>query len=111
MLSPQLFYVAEFAYILEITVTKTSLLLLYIRIFPDQRLRRQIYFIMSILALIFLTFTIGVFNYCKPFRYTWVRWDNQENGKCDNINVQTFVHAGLNIVLDLVIFFLPIPQL
>lgn len=107
----QLFYVAEFAYIVETSVTKLSILLLYLRIFPARGLRKQIHFIMVILLLIFIAFIIGLFNYCKPFRYTWVRWDNQEEGKCENISAQTFIHAGLNIILDLVIIFIPVPHM
>ncbi|KAK9422925.1 hypothetical protein SUNI508_04592 [Seiridium unicorne] len=106
-----LFYVAEFAYVIETTVTKFSILLLYLRIFPHQGLRKQIYCLMAVITMITVAFIISLFNYCKPFPYTWWRWDNQQNGKCDDINAQTFIHAGLNIVLDLVILFIPIPHI
>ncbi|KAK6077455.1 CFEM domain-containing protein [Seiridium cupressi] len=106
-----LFYVAEFAYVIETTVTKFSILLLYLRIFPHQGLRKQIYCLMAVITMITVAFIISLFNYCKPFPYTWWRWDNQQHGKCDDINAQTFIHAGLNIVLDLVILFIPIPHI
>jgi hypothetical protein len=66
---------------------------------------------MVILRLMFVAFIISNLNHCQPFRYTWYRWDNQQDGKCGDIEAQTFAYAGLNIALDLVTFYMPIPRL
>jgi hypothetical protein len=108
---PQLFYVAEFAYVIESTITKVSILLLYLRIFPDRQFRKHIYILMVIMALFCVAFVVTLLTYCVPFDYTWTRWDNQKTGTCINMNAQTYTCAALNIILDLIIFFIPIPQL
>jgi hypothetical protein len=84
---------------------------LYLRIFPDRQFQRWCYIIMGILALFCISFVVTLFTYCIPFDYTWMRWDNENHGQCIDMNAQTYVCAALNIILDLAIFFLPIPQL
>ncbi|KAH8199217.1 hypothetical protein TruAng_006623 [Truncatella angustata] len=106
-----LFYVAEFAYVIESTITKVSILLLYLRIFPDKLFRKQVYVLMGLMAAFCVVFVVTLLTYCVPFDYTWMRWDNQNTGTCINMNAQTYVCAALNIALDLIIFFIPIPQL
>ncbi|KAK6220847.1 hypothetical protein LQW54_001766 [Pestalotiopsis sp. IQ-011] len=106
-----LFYVAEFAYVIESTITKVSILLLYLRIFPDRQFRKHIFILMGIMALFCVAFVVTLLTYCLPFDYTWERWDNEKTGKCIDMNAQTYTCAALNIFLDLVIFFIPIPQL
>ncbi|KAI1860263.1 hypothetical protein JX265_005824 [Neoarthrinium moseri] len=106
-----LFYIAEFAYVIESTITKVSILLLYLRIFPDRQFRKYVYALMIVMGLFCVAFVVTLLTYCVPFDYTWMRWDNQNTGTCINMNAQTYTCAALNIVLDLLIFFLPIPQL
>ncbi|KAK7918323.1 CFEM domain-containing protein [Apiospora marii] len=106
-----LFYIAEFAYVIESTLTKISILLLYLRIFPDRQFRKHIFVLMGVMALFCVAFVITLLTYCVPFDYTWTRWDNEKHGKCINMDAQTYTCAALNIVLDIVIFFMPIPQL
>ncbi|KAK6075045.1 CFEM domain-containing protein [Seiridium cupressi] len=106
-----LFYVAEFAYVIESTITKISILLLYLRIFPDPLFRKQVHILMVVMGLFCISFIVTMFTYCVPFDYSWARWDNEKKGTCIDINAQTYTCAGLNIVLDIIIFFIPIPQL
>lgn len=66
---------------------------------------------MGVMAVFCLSFVITLLTYCVPFDYTWMRWDNERSGTCIDMNAQTYTCASLNIILDGVIFFLPIPQL
>ncbi|KAK8012183.1 major facilitator superfamily protein [Apiospora arundinis] len=106
-----LFYIAEFAYVIESTLTKISILLLYLRIFPDRKFRKHVFMLMVVMALFCAAFVVTLLTYCVPFDYTWMRWNNERHGKCINMDAQTYTCAALNIVLDIVIFFMPIPQL
>ncbi|KAK8007509.1 hypothetical protein PG989_001499 [Apiospora arundinis] len=106
-----LFYIAEFAYVIESTLTKVSILLLYLRIFPDRQFRKHIFILMGVMGLFCVAFVVTLLTYCVPFDYTWARWDNELTGKCINMDAQTYTCAALNIILDIVIFFMPIPQL
>ncbi|ROW11215.1 hypothetical protein VMCG_01306 [Cytospora schulzeri] len=106
-----LFYVAEFAYVIESALTKTSIVCLYLRIFPKQKFRRMCYGLLGLIAVFCLVFAVTLLAYCQPFSYVWSRWDGRYEGKCINMTAQTFVCAAMNIVLDVIIFLLPIPQL
>ncbi|KAK7737507.1 hypothetical protein SLS53_006580 [Cytospora paraplurivora] len=106
-----LFYVAEFAYVIESTLTKTSIMFLYLRIFPKPVFRRVCFYMLGFLAVFCLVFVITLLTYCQPFSYVWSRWDARKEGTCINMTAQTYVCAALNIVLDVTIFLLPIPQL
>ncbi|KAK6840978.1 hypothetical protein PG989_005687 [Apiospora arundinis] len=105
-----LFYIAEFAYVIESTLTKISILLLYLRIFPDRKFRKHVFMLMVVMALFCVAFVVTLLTYCVPFDYTWMRWNNERHGKCIKMDAQTYTCAALNIVLDIVIF-MPIPQL
>ncbi|ROW01737.1 hypothetical protein VSDG_02140 [Cytospora chrysosperma] len=106
-----LFYVAEFAYVIMSALTKVSIVCLYLRIFPKQQFRRVCLVLLVIIALFCFVFTVTLLTYCQPFSYVWTRWDSRYQGTCINMTAQTFVCASMNIVLDVTIFLLPIPQL
>lgn len=92
-------------------LTKVSIVCLYLRIFPKQQFRRVCLVLLVIIALFCFVFTVTLLTYCQPFSYVWTRWDSRYQGTCINMTAQTFVCASMNIVLDVTIFLLPIPQL
>lgn len=96
---------------IESTITKISILLLYLRIFPDRQFRKHVFVLIGTMGLFCVAFVVTLLTYCVPFSFTWERWDNEKKGKCIDMDAQTYVCAALNIVLDLWIFFIPIPQL
>lgn len=76
------FYISEYTYVLEIALVKISILLLYLRMWPESRgqsrwFRRSCYTVMALL--IFFTFicmlVLGL--QCQPLSYSWTRWDGQ----------------------------------
>ncbi|KAH8762628.1 hypothetical protein F5883DRAFT_560982 [Diaporthe sp. PMI_573] len=106
-----LFYVAEFAYVIESSLTKVSIVCLYLRIFPKQGFRRMCFALLALIACFCIVFVVSLLCYCQPFSYVWTRWDGRMHGKCIDMTAQTWVCAAMNIVLDVFIFLLPIPQL
>jgi hypothetical protein len=48
---------------------------------------------------------------CRPVHYFWQQWDGEHEGKCINFRLGTYIGSGINIGLDLVVFFLPVPRL
>lgn len=107
----QLFYVAEFAYVIESALTKASIVVLYLRIFPSKRFRWLCWGMLGFIVCFIIVFSVTLLTYCVPFQYVWQRWDNRHNGKCINMTAQTYVCATLNIVMDVAIFTMPIPKL
>ena len=48
---------------------------------------------------------------CRPLSYTWNQWDGEHEGVCLNVKLATLFNSALNIFFDLVVFFLPVPNL
>jgi hypothetical protein len=66
-----------------------------------------------IIALIL--YGVGVIIYigfeCRPISYFWDQWDGEHEGYCVNQQLAVYIISGLNILFDLIVFFLPIPKL
>lgn len=88
-----------------------SFLCFYLRIFPRRELKLVIYslLVFSVLYIIAFVFTT-LFN-CTPVSYIWTSWDGEHTGKCINFHIFAWVHAGINIVFDIVVILVPIPEL
>jgi hypothetical protein len=65
---------------------------------------------MGIITLHFLIFLFLVVFHCLPVSYAWTWWPGETEGKCLNFNAIGQASAGINILLDLVIMLLPLPQ-
>jgi hypothetical protein len=48
---------------------------------------------------------------CRPNSFFWTQWDGEHEGYCVNVQLAVYIISGLNILFDLVIFFMPIPKL
>ncbi|KAK5127097.1 hypothetical protein LTR85_008457 [Meristemomyces frigidus] len=109
-----LFWVQEFIYLTIINATKISILLLYLRIFPSTVstwFRRTCFGMIGICIAYFIGSNLSTLFECKPINLAWLQWDGEHKGHCFDQEAQIFANAGINIVLDLVVFFLPIPKL
>lgn len=106
-----LFYIAEFAYVIESALTKTSIVVLYLRIFPTKNFRKACYGMLALLVCFTIVFVVTLLTYCVPFQYVWTMWDKRTTGRCINMSAQTYVCAALNIIMDVTIFLMPIPKL
>jgi hypothetical protein len=53
---------------------------------------------------------VSIFQ-CSPVNAAWRRWDGEYPSKCNNINLQGWLSAAFNIILDLFILILPMPEL
>ncbi|KAJ8111287.1 hypothetical protein OPT61_g6080 [Boeremia exigua] len=107
----QLFYFLELLYISSIALTKISILLFYLRIFPRTGLRKAIWVTIILCILYLFALCTSIALQCIPVRISWERWDGEHHGKCININVDAWCAAIINIILDLVVIALPIREL
>jgi hypothetical protein len=107
----QVLWVGEIFYVLTVALVKLSFLCFCLRIFPRREFRRIIHILMGVVALYGIAFTlVTVFN-CTPVSYIWTNWDGEHTGKCINFNLFAWAHAGINILLDMVLVGVPIPEL
>ncbi|KAI5196366.1 hypothetical protein E4T39_07803 [Aureobasidium subglaciale] len=107
----EIFYFTELLYLAAIGLTKISILLFYLRIFPDWQLRRAIYAMIGLCTAYIVVFVTVTALQCIPVSMAWEKWDGEHKGKCLNLNAIGWASASLNIVLDLVVIILPMKQL
>ncbi|KAI4834464.1 hypothetical protein E4T44_08787, partial [Aureobasidium sp. EXF-8845] len=107
----EIFYFTELLYLAAVGLTKISILLFYLRIFPDWKLRRAIYAMIGVSGLYSVVFVTVTALQCIPVSMAWKKWDGEHHGKCLDLNADGWASATLNIVLDLIVIVLPMKQL
>ncbi|KAL2787397.1 hypothetical protein BJX66DRAFT_284924 [Aspergillus keveii] len=107
----KLFFVEENLYCVCISLIKSSMLLLYLRLFPSKTLRLTVFITLAItIAWGTATFLAQLFS-CSPINYFWKKWDGENEGHCTSHNALLIAHAIMNIVLDVVVIGIPMPIL
>lgn len=106
--SQKAFYVSIWVYNLSMSCTKFSILLQYLRIFPQHRFRQACYAMIAVVAAYTCwTFFSAVFA-CWPISYFWTQLEDPAGGRCLNRFAVWFANAGLNIATDIVTGMLPL---
>ncbi|RDW67417.1 CFEM domain-containing protein [Aspergillus mulundensis] len=106
-----LYYTIEALYVASIALSKMSMLLLYLRLFPDKRLRLILKLILAFTTAWGIAILFANIFACQPISYFWNMWDGEHKGKCLDAQQLLWAHAIINIVLDVVIVGLPMPAL
>ncbi|KAM0700884.1 hypothetical protein Q7P35_012606 [Cladosporium inversicolor] len=100
------FYIDQYIYQVIIVLTKISIILLYLRIFPKTVSPRFSYVSWVVIAAL-LAYCVGFLVYsgfqCAPISYFWTQWDGEHEGYCNNFQLAVF--------FDLTVCFLPIHKL
>ncbi|KAL9134164.1 MAG: hypothetical protein Q9175_004658 [Cornicularia normoerica] len=102
----QAFWAAQILYKFTITLTKTSICLLYLRIFTTKKFRRTVYIIMSYVILYAFASIIATVVQCTPLERIW---DHAVPGTCINLTAFWYANASANIIGDFLILALPMP--
>ncbi|KAF1929736.1 uncharacterized protein M421DRAFT_128424 [Didymella exigua CBS 183.55] len=107
----QIFYYTELLYLAAVALTKISILLFYLRIFPQPGLRKVIWFTIVLCVVYIIAFVTATALQCIPIRFAWERWDGEHHGKCIDLNADAWCSAAFNIVLDLIVIVLPMREI
>ena len=85
--------------------SKTSLLLLYYRVFsPDQRFRYQLYGVFALIAATMLSTIPMYLAVCLPGKHgSWA----EAAAKCGKTSVYGYIQGPLNLAFDLFLIYLP----
>ena len=102
----QAFWVAQILYKFTINLTKTSICLLYLRIFPNLRFRRLVYVLLTFVVLYAFASIIATIAQCTPLERAW---DHSVKGSCINLTAFWYANAAANILGDCLILGLPMP--
>ncbi|KAF9736285.1 hypothetical protein PMIN02_006432 [Paraphaeosphaeria minitans] len=105
------YYMGEVFYILALGFSKISILFFYLRVFPAKDFRMQIYGVMALCGAYTTAFFLVTTIQCVPVSLAWTQWDGLHKGRCNNIHIQGWIAAGLNILLDIIVMVLPLRHL
>ncbi|PMD54820.1 uncharacterized protein K444DRAFT_633723 [Hyaloscypha bicolor E] len=104
------FYIVENAYVISITLTKISVIFLYLRLFEHSpSFRYTAYGTIVFIALITVVLSSLTIFACQPVSFFWDR--DIRGGKCLDIKAVAYAISTVGIVEDLVIVALPLPLL
>lgn len=95
-------------YSISLFLTKVSILLLYLRLFPHPRFVKACWITIAVMGAFLFWTVFGFMFMCTPVRYFWNR---SIEGHCFNPEWVYFTNAPFNIVTDFVLFGLPLPIL
>lgn len=107
----QVYFWDELLYLAVLPVTKISILLFYLKIFPKKQVRIAIWVLIGFNAAYLVVFEVISIFQCTPVQGAWLAWDGTFEATCRDINMQGWAAAGLNVVLDLAVLILPLPEL
>ncbi|KAI1800512.1 hypothetical protein F4811DRAFT_25640 [Daldinia bambusicola] len=107
----RLYYFDELIYITSLALTKISILIFYLKVFPKRSFRLTAYGLIVVNLLYALTWDFLLIFQCRPIRGAWLQWDGETETQCISINVLGWSAAAVNIALDLAVIILPLPEL
>lgn len=112
-LTLEYFNILTYIYICLTWLTKVSILLLYLRLFPDVTFRNIVKGMIVSFGIIWVGFLLGSILRCQPVSYAWKFWDGEHQGTCPDILVsaQGWPHVAFNISADLIVLLLPLPTI
>ena len=88
-------------------MTKVSILIQYLRIFPVRRFQKACFVVLGIVTACGAWAVFGNIFLCSPIASFWDK--SIKDGDCMDRSVIWFTNAGLNIAQDVVILLLPMP--
>lgn len=91
------------------TCVKYSILSLYVDIFPNRTFRYICYTIMGVSAVYFISVVVEGFALCTPVQFNWDK--SIPGGECHNQNMAYLAAGIMNLIVDVIIVVLPMPQL
>lgn len=106
-----LYYWDEMIYITSLSLTKISILCFYLKVFPGRQFRYIVYFLIFANATYIVSFDFLLAFQCNPIAGAWLSWDGAFQSKCISINVLGWTAAAVNILLDVAVIALPLPEL
>ncbi|GAW24911.1 hypothetical protein ANO14919_145070 [Xylariales sp. No.14919] len=106
-----LYWWAELLYQAGLPLTRISILCFYLKLFPQERIRWASFALIGLNASDLVAFVSATVFQCSPIYGAWTFWDGSFQGHCNNLHLQSWIQAAINIALDLCVIILPLPFL
>ncbi|KDN70755.1 hypothetical protein CSUB01_09685 [Colletotrichum sublineola] len=104
------FFVEELLYAFVVAVTKLSMILFYLHIFNEAWFRVSCYVMLALTTVYGIGQMLAITLVCTPISYNWTQWDGKHFGECGEVTLMTFFNGVVNLVLDFIIFVMPVTQ-
>ncbi|KAK1964467.1 CFEM domain-containing protein [Colletotrichum sublineola] len=104
-------YIFGICYITCLAFIKASILFLFLRVFPEGKFRKALWYTQVFNLLVFISFLAGAIAACQPIEYFWIGWAKETDGKCFDVNAFALSHGIVNVVLDVWMLALPLSQI
>ena len=98
-------------YISSLATTKISMLLFYLKVFPQRYFRVCTWVLIGLNVVYALVYDFLLTFQCHPIPGVWRSWDGEYEARCISINLIGWTAAAINILLDLLVIILPLPEL
>ncbi|EUC45108.1 hypothetical protein COCMIDRAFT_96449 [Bipolaris oryzae ATCC 44560] len=105
------YFYGENFYVTALGISKISILFFYLRVFPDKKFKMIVYSVMGLSAAYTVAFFFATLLQCTPISMAWTQWDGLHKGTCNNIHLQGWIAAAINILLDAIVMALPMKHL
>ena len=102
-------YIEEIIYPITIALVKLSILVFYYHVFIGKSFRIKCYVMMAFCTTSAIAFIFVTIFQCSPIPFAWEK--GIKGAKCLNYNAASWANAGINILQDILIVLLPIPEL
>lgn len=100
----------EFIYMAGVTIPKVTMLLLYLRIFTQRKVRVATWIVLGVVVTNYFTSGVIVsFTICQPFAFNWDK--SIEGGRCAHLMTAYRLISIPNVATDLAILALPLHPL
>lgn len=92
-------------------MNKIAILLFLLRVFQHGTLKRAIWATMGLCVAFAVSFFFATLFQCWPINHAWLQLEEWHHGYCNQVHLQGWLSAAINIVLDVIILVLPIHEL
>ncbi|KAF4962229.1 hypothetical protein FSARC_9681 [Fusarium sarcochroum] len=102
----------EFAYAISLALIKLSILAFFLRIFPDNRFRKMVWWTTGFILITCVVYLTLFLIQRKPLSLFWDGWmDKEPRGVMLDANAMGISHGAINVALDIWMLILPTTQL
>lgn len=111
LIGNQYYFIGELFYFAAQSMNKISILVFLLRVFQHNDLNRAIWATIGLCAAYAVSFFFATLFQCAPINHAWMQLEEWHHGQCNNIHLQGWMSAIVNIIIDIIILVLPLYEL
>ncbi|KAK1574201.1 CFEM domain-containing protein [Colletotrichum navitas] len=96
-------YIFNLLYATCLSLIKGSIILLYLRIFPDTKIRKVLWGTLAFNGALWIVYVVPAIFICKPISFFWNGWSGEMEGQCIRMHAASVSHSALQLTFDVVL--------